>query len=306
MTVTKGSLDKLTKDRLVIEVLALNATLETLSTQPLTGSQVVKQQLSLAEKATQAEVTIAELQKEKELALETLEKEFEIKQTATLEDVTAAYAKLQVKIKDSKVASVSSLTKVEAETAEKIEIVIAGLGKAKEEATEKVAALEAQVTSVRESSEHERASINKENDREIEDLEYDHKVAVKQLNTTYAHNLAKGLGQSLVNTAELKDLQNLEAVNADTIKDAVAAEKGKLTGILKAQHDSATKDLTHGYEMQLNTLGTEKTALENALSTAALRIATLETQVNNIPAVIKDSLTAAKADISVTNESAKK
>lgn len=306
MTVTKGSLDKLTKDRLVIEVLDLNEKLETLSTQPLTGSQVVKQQLSLAEKATQAEVTIAELQKEKELALANLEKEYDIKQTATLEDVTAAYTKLQVKIKDSKVASVSSLTKVEAETAEKIEIVIAGLSKAKEEVAEKVAVLIAEVSSVKESSLLEIQDLNKSNDREIENREYDHKQALKQLNATYAQNLAKGLGQSMVDTEELKTLQNLEAVNADTIKEAVSAEKGKLTGILKAQHESATKDLTHKYEMELNTLSTAKAAVDQALTVAYDQVAALEEQVANIPAVIKDSLTAAKADISVTNESAKK
>ena len=303
---TKGQAESKSKSVLVNKVLELQTAVENASSTPLTEAQIVKRQLTLAEKAVEAEEKVKQLDVDFELAKERLRKEHELATSRTLEEVTDEYKSLKNEIVDAEAALKTSITVTEAEAKETIA--------AYEEKVEaaKTAADEAEALRKERTQEAEAAYREKLNQfavkhtRDMEEKEYEHSKALRQSDEDYAEKLATSLGMVLVPTAELERLKAIEPTSAEELASTVKAEVGKATGILKANHERALKDKEHEAALIQVELKGQVSSLNTQLEAVKQREATLEAQVKEIPAVIEKAVKAANAEISVTNEAGKK
>ena len=303
---TKGQAESKSKGVLVSKVLELQTAVENASATPLTEAQIVKRQLTLAEKATDAEVRVKELDVELEEKIETLRKEHELKTARTLEEVTNEYKSLKSEITDAEAALKTSITVTEAEAKEAIDAWNTTVEEAQAAAEE---AVELRKTRTAEAESNYREKLNEfavQHSRNMEEKEYEHKKALRQSDEEYAKQLAESLGLSLVPTAELEELRSIKPATEKEIAETVKSEVGKAKGILSAQHERALKDKEHEAAIIQVELKGQVSSLNTQLEAVKQREATLEAQVKEIPAVIEKAVKAANAEISVTNEAGKK
>lgn len=306
MNYSKATADKLNKTQLVDLVINFQDKIEALSNEPLSQAQLVKQELNLSRQVQDTQVQIKNINAETAIAIEKIKAEAELAKITSLKAVTSDFEALKSKAEDSKQALIDSIAEVEADSQIKINESLEKIAKQEDETRVKIETLKANVELTKEQSEETIRSIKKDHERIISDLKFNHETAIKRENFEHTLNVAKANNQTLIDISELNALKSVETLNAEAISEAIKAERGKLTGILEAKHNSDIKDIKHEYELKISILESSLLSAKSLNEANQRQIDSLQAQVAEIPTVIQNALTAAKSNISVINESNKK
>ena len=305
-TQSKTSLDKLTKTALVDVVLDQQEKIESLSSEPMTSTKLVKTKLALVSNGQTTEVEIEKIRADRDIQIEKIKKEADLKIHTSLTDVIEDYDKIKSDMLDVDNALKSEIASAEVETSE---IIADYTSKAVEAKTKAEEVISEQLAAIDKSTEAYKlavADLRKENERTVNDIDFDHKLALKQKNDKFAETLAKSLGLSLVETSELKELRDAGPLSEDKVNERISIAVATAVSKSEAKNGAILRNTKHDAELSEIRLATTLSSLETQLKTANERVASLDSQVKEFPTTLNQALVAAKSDVKVTNEGTKK
>lgn len=324
---TDSQIKSANKDNLTAMALDMKNTIESLKSQPMTSGAVERRLLDLSEKAStvkaqeeenarQHQVKLKEIENEAELAKKKLELEYDSKRGLSVEQLNEQYKEIDSAVEKAKDNLDLDLKKKEIEFSEKTTALVEKYDALKveleakyetikeynETATKKI--LEIDSLKI-EKSNADVARIKIENEREVEELDYDHKIALRDKNLTLAEEIAKQTGNTIIDT---KKLQVLESYKEDSeanvtakIETAVKEAESKLHSRYNGEASKAKSES----ELKVQLLEKDKQYLTNENNSLKERIDALQAELAKVPGQIKDAVASARSEINVNQDNKK-
>ncbi len=309
-------LNDLTKAGLVELVENLQKENNALSAAPLTSTAVEKMNLSLvkdiatikdkaeARKENHLE-KLADMAAEHSKAVKELELKYSAGEGLDATDLEETYTRLEARAEKTKENITFGVKQAELESIEKLEEMEAVIVKAEEEVIERVGAAN---TKALEAEANAKAKIDKfklVNDRELEDQEYKHTIALRDKDLEAAELIAQEAGKILVLEANWNELTTSR-------EEEIKEHKGEISKIASASFEKGKIAVTDEVKEELIELKGEVALLKNDkkyltegnLALIAQNLSLTE-QVKSIPQQIADAVASAKVDVSVDNGKSK-
>ena len=310
---TEQYLNSQNKATLIGLVLTLNTDLENYKSGPLKSSDVEKKVLELAKQVTdvkaqeadrrrQHEEALVKLDNDKELAKRKLELEFESSRGISEDSLAGTYKDLEERSKINIDDLSFGLKKAEIEVDQKLEAVNAKLVEAETSFEEKKASITKETEDLKAKAIAEKTAIAVAHTREMEEIGYNNKIALRDENLGAATKIAAKHNAIIIDNDELEALKAVESINEETIKSAVGKAEGIMSSRMKREHEMAFKDAENKATLDKSLLEKDKEYLQKNLTDAQARILELTAQIKEFPNQLKAAVEAAKADISISQD----
>ena len=315
---TKADLDRNNnKGQLVDLYMTQQEALQDAISGPLSAAQVTKKLLALSNKVTTVADNAKVREQEYNLNLKEMElqhakdiKELELKYNSAAgveaEELAAQFAALEALVETAKKDLSYGLEEAEADFTEKVEIAstahaetLAGMQKAADEAQNALAAAEEQATL-------EISEKKVEHERTVESLTYDYAIALRDKDIKLVEEVADKHSMSVIANDELTTLKDHVAMDEEALAAAIGKETGIVKNKVQAAADTKYTELNNSTSNTIALLNNDKEHLNSTVTQQASRIEDLEDQVKAFPVQLKDAVAAAKADVNVNNDNAKK
>ena len=307
---SKTSMNKMTKANLInlVEQLAANTNTSD-NTVPsgvnLSSNDIARAKLDFAEKSLETKKQLAQIGKEKAEALAKINNEYDLKKVNTLEALIAAEKSISTKTDNLEEFLKSKVAKKELEVTEKLSKLDDTFRDKELEIEQKRVQMENSLSELKESIIKDKSEVLSANKREMEELSYEHNIAIKRKKEDTLNKLSDIFGKELSDKGTIESLEKkiVEAENAskDKIKKEVAIAESRLN----RKHSTDVSSMKHSYEMTISKLEAENALKNTQIEDLKMRNKDLSDQVKNIPNHIEKSLQASNSDISITNESKK-
>lgn len=324
---TDSQIKSANKENLTAMALDMKNTIEALKSQPMTSGAVERRLLDISEKANKIQAEEEEskrqhdlekkrIENEANLAIKKLELEYNSKRGLTIEQVNAQYKEIEEAVKKAKDNLDLGLKKKEIEISEQTTALTEKYNALKleleekhedirqhnETATKKI--LEASEAKI-EKSNADVAKVKQENERTLEELAYEHKIAIRDKNLELANTIAKETGNTIINTKELEVIkaykEDSEANITTKIETAVKEAESKL----HAKYNSEASKAKADSELKVQLLEKDKEYLTNENKSLKERIESLQDELAKVPGQIKEAVAAGRSEINVNQDNKK-
>lgn len=324
---TDSQIKSANKENLTTMALDMKNTIEALKSQPMTSGAVERRLLDISEKANKIQAEEEEskrqhdlekkrIENEASLSIKKLELEYNSKRGLTIEQVNAQYKEIEEAVKKAKDNLDLGLKKKEIEISEQTTTLIEKYDvlKAELEAKHEVLKKETQekTEKIVEDSQNrifkaneDVAKVKQENERTLEELAYDHKIAIRDKNLELANTIAKETGNTIINTKELEVIkaykEDSEANVTNKIETAVKDAESKL----HAKYNGEASKAKAESELKVQLLEKDKEYLTNENKSLKDRIESLQDELAKVPGQIKEAVAASRAEINVNQDNKK-
>jgi hypothetical protein len=148
--------------------------------------------------------------------------------------------------------------------------------------------------------------MNIAHSRNVESIEYDQKIALRDLDGKFIESVCKKSNQTLIDNDELSDLKNVKPTDDKVVEDAVNVAVNAAKSAVHASEGAKYNALKSTSE---NTAAIDKNNIKNFEANAksdALRIKDLEDRLKLVPEQIAKAVESAKSSIAVNQDAGKK
>lgn len=308
---TKANLDSMNKGQVVEVALSLAAQVEAASGAPLTSAELEKRLLDLStlattvksndEKASQAHAErMAKITADYQKEIKTLELQYESSASLSVKDLNDAYNEIKAKAEEA-ISNLSyGLKEAEIAANGKLEVISSKVEEAEAKYAEVSAGIKEAISNEMAEKVAEISKIKVDHTRKLEQIEYDNGIAIRDVNEKAATKIASTLGKELISSEDLKSLKEERKLSEDefmeAISSAVSASEAKIYSIEKAKYSKLESES----KSTIALLENDKKHLTETVSSQNDRIADLEERLKDVPAQIANAVSAAKANVSVS------
>lgn len=308
---TKANLDSMNKGQVVEVALALAAQVDAASGAPLTSAELEKRLLDLStlattvksndSKAAQAhEEKLAKITADYNKEIKSLELQYESTSALSVKELNEAYDEIKAKAEEAIKNLSYGLKEAEIEANGKLEIISAKVEKAEGDYKATLAEIKESIDSEKQAKSEEISKIKTDHTREVEQLDYDNGIAIRDINEKAAAKIASTLGKELVSSDELKALKNAEKLSADEIAEAIASAVAAAEQKVYATERAKYSKLESESKSTIALLENDNKHANATVNSQILRIEDLEDRLKDVPAQIAAAVSAAKANVAVT------
>lgn len=311
MTYSKAQLESMNKTQLVELTNTLSAKVEAAEGKPLTSSELEKRMLDLTEKVISVKseseqakrdydekVLALNIAKEKEL--KKLELEFNSSEGKSAVELAELFEELENRSEKAKSDLSYGLKEAEILYKDKLTAINATLEEAKAKAESEISELKEKVETTKTSAKEEIAKIKVDHDRQVEQINYDNKIAIRDNKIEAATKIAKEYGSEIISSAELKELKETTKAEEEEIQSRIDSAVSEAQSKEIAKANSKYKDLESTTSNKIALLENDKTHLNNTVTSQLARIADLEERLKDVPSQIAKAVEAAKSNVSVS------
>ena len=317
MMYTESNLNSKTKGQIVTIALQLSERLEAISQGPLSADQVKAEFLSLKKDAQQIKdnakkreqahkEAIAKIEADTQRQIAELNLKYNAGTGKDAEEVKSLYDELENKVVQAKNDLTFGLEEEETKANIKLAAIKEKLETAEKEAETKMEDLTASVTKAKDKAAEEIERTNVEHSRKVEQQSYDNKIAFRDLNMDTLNKLAKETGVVIVDGDAHKTLTEDKDALTEKHSKELKAEVGKVKAMTESAATAKYTKLESEKNNEIALLQNDKNHLVAAKEALEVRVKDLEDRLKDVPNQIKEAVAAAKADISVSQDAAKK
>lgn len=316
MSFTKGQLDSMNKTQLVDLTLVLDAQVEASKSKPLTAGELERRLLDLGEKSISVNKEVAQVQAEykerlasikaeSDKAIKKLELEYDSNKGKSASELLDIYKELEERAEKAKDDLSYGLKTAEIEFNDKMAEIATRLEAEQARVDALIAESNEELEVTKSSNSEAIVRISTQHKRDLEQLEYDHKLAIRDEKLSVAEEIAAVYEKVLINESELERLEahvNKEAESIDgAIEAAVKAESTKIYSSEGAKYSKLKSETDSAIALLQN----DKKHLEANVASQLARIADLEARLKDVPAQIAAAVEAAKTSTTVNQTSGK-
>lgn len=313
---TAVQLDKMTKQTLIDLLLDSETKIENLSAGPLTSDAIKREALELSRRVVEVkkeekELTLEYQQKSEELKseMDLKKRELDLKygsqQGKTADQIEAAYKSLGERAKQAEADLSFGLQKVEIEHSEKVKAIAERTDKLVAENQAKIDASNEEVSKIKQDNQEEISKVKIAQKRQLEEMDYDHKIAVRDKNKTVAEKIADSVGCVVVLKEDWNELKDAKDEEESTILERIETAVANAKSEVYAKTGKEKSDLKNSTDLEIQGLKKDKEYLSKENESLLKRVATLESQVSAFPGQLKDAVEAAKADVTINQDNKK-
>ena len=314
---TEAQLNGMTKTQIIDQTLKLASKVESLSSGPVTADTIKaaflnlkKEGADIAERRQLAQQAhkeaLAEIEANKEKAIAEMTLKYGATEGHDAQALETAYAELEAKsLKAIKDLSFG-LEKAENDIA----VQLAKLNEKAEKAQAKYDALESDLankeTAIVAKFQEENSVRTTAHARKMEQLQYDNSIALRDGNIAFMEKAADSLGMELIDSEELKVLQEFTKTDADTTAEIVKVEVAEASQKIYASEGAKASALKFASDSKIALLENDKKHLEASVLAQTTRIAELEARLKDVPTQIAAAVQAAQSSVTVNQDAVKK
>lgn len=310
---TEAQLKSKSKETLVEMIVNISNQLAAAQSGPLKASDIEKTLLDLQRQTISVQDNAVKRQQSHEeemkkldnsfkLASQKLELEFQSEEGSQAGTLADTYKALEAAATKATADLSFGLKQAEIETQQSIDDLQARLAKVTEDYQSQIDAWNEKVITAKTNASTQVAQVQTDHTRDLEQIQYDNKKALRDENLAAAQNIAKALNMTVVDNTELASLKDFKATDIDDVQIAVESAVKATTSSVYASEGAKYSALKSSTDNQIALLTKDKDYLTNDLKKAETRIAELTAQLNLVPSQIKEAVGAARADISVTQD----
>lgn len=313
---TKPQLEGLRKDLLVETALELQQQLEAASGKALTPGAVQKRLLDLTEKALVVkadsdreknlfELKLAEIESEKELSIEKLTLEYKSNLGKSPEELIKAFSDLEDKAEKAIKDLTYGLEVAEIESEEKLAVILEKEKEAKLKYEEFIAANAEKLAKSTAETQSKIQAVKDSHDRDLEQLVYDNKIAIRDEKLPVAKKIAELYSQELIDSSSLKDLKEFKKMNEEEVAKLVATSVEDAVSAIKSSSEAKIKAIESATANKIALLENDNRHYQLSIVEKDARIKDVEDRLKLVPAQISAAVEAAKTS-TVVNQTAGK
>ena len=292
------------------KVLAEN---EALQAAPLTSAALERKNLdlekeiiSIRDKAiarNQAyDLKVAEIKAETEKSIKKLELEHSSNEGLGAKELEETYKSLEERAAKAQENLTFGLKEAEANQAEKLIKLQQELDKADAEATERLNLIHKTVKDAEDLASKDLASIKVKHTRELEQLSYDHKIAVRDGRLETAELIAETYDKVLVSGDEYAKLSQDTAKLTEEFEKNLKAESAKSFNAGKSTAEKAVAEEIAALKSANALLENDKKYFLESNAYLKDQVDKLSLQVESIPSQIAKAVESAKSNINIDNK----
>lgn len=313
---SEKQLNAMTKTTLVDVATDLQQKVEALSAGPLTSSSIERRLLDIQEKAITIAETSRKNERELQERLDRVQKEHdkvitelniqlsEAKSRETIE-LADAIKSIEQGVDKAKQDLSFGLKKVEIQHQERIEQLEKEYSEKEESLVNKITKLTTDFEELRKNIEEQRLNLLTNHKRELEQLDYDHKIMIRDQKITTADQIARQHGKVIVEQSKYDELssykQQSEQEILEVVKREVAVATNSLKSSLETKHNAEKSQLENDIKIYQNNEGFYKSQVNDLKAL----VADLQSRLNAVPSQIADAVKAAKAEVVVNQDNKK-
>ena len=308
---TESQLNGLNKGQVVNVALKLAEQLDALSKGPVTADRIKseflnlkKQSIDIAERRElakqQHEETLKAIIADKEKQIKELELKFSSEEGLDAKQLDKLYTELEKKATKAQSDLTFGLEKAENDAKVELDKISIKVEKAKETYAELKEDLEGKTKNLEESYVEQIEEIQTKHTRDLEQISYDQKIALRDKDNKFIESVAKDLKVTLINSEELKELKDFKATDEKEVSKVVEEAVTAAKAAIHASEGSKLSALKNSSDNTIALLENDKKHLESQLKAQEARILDLEARLKEVPTQIKEAVAAAKAEV-VTN-----
>lgn len=314
---TKKALEGQRKDDLVNVALDLQTRLEDATSGPLTSGDIEKRLLALslaagsvsdnAEKRKEEHVEkLAAIEADLKKQTKELELKYSSEEGVEAGELQSQFDMLAEQVKDAKSNLSYGLKEAEANFKIELEKLEDEFKKTVAEVTETRDEAVTKLETVTATSKEQLAELKTEHTRELEQFEYDSKLAIRDKKLGVAEKIANNYKMVVVDKDDYTKLSEFEKADAETIKSEVGKAVGMAESKIKREYETKLSSLTSSTDSRIALLMNNEQHLNGTIESQLARIADLEAQVKMFPSQLKEAVAAAKAEVTVHQDAGKK
>lgn len=316
MTYTKPQFDAMRKDQLVETAVELQSKLDASNSTPLTAATLQKRLLDLTEKSISVKsvseesaraynLSVLELEASTNLAKEQLNLEYRSSLGKEAVNLAELFAELENKAELAKKDLTYGLEVAEIEASEKLAVINAKIEEAQLEFDTLTEKLKEESKVLKLSHVKTIESIKEDHSRNLESLEYENKLAIRDEKLPVAEKIAKAFNKELVNSDEYVELVGFKAREEEEVASAISEAVAKAVNANKSTQDQKFRELESTSKNTISLLENDKKHLQSSMIEKDARIKDVEDRLKQVPAQIASAVEAAKSNTTI-NQSAGK
>lgn len=313
---TEQQLNAMNKTSLVSLAIELGLQLVSFQLGPLKGSDVEKTMLDLARQAANIKSNddarqkahveaLAKIEADKAIAIKKMELEFADSRGLEAAALEEAYKTIEEKSKLAIEELSFGLKKAEIENEQAIEKLQDELKVAKEKYSEALKESETAYNTAVNKMNTELAKLQQDHTREMEQVQYDNKIALRDEKLSSAETIAKLFNKVLIDASELAELQAEKTGDEASITATIEAAVKAATSEVYAKEGAKYNALKSSSESEIALLQKDKEYLSATITSLQLRIVSMDNQITAFPGQLKDAVEAAKADVTINQDNKK-
>lgn len=324
---TDSQLKSANKENLLSMAIDLRSRIEAMASQPLTSGAVERRLLDLSEKAIDVkskdekrkedyEIAIKEIEAKRELDLKELELRYNASLGEDVERLNQEYEALEKAVEKAKENLDLGLKKKEIELKEELDVIEANFNEqislAEEKATKAINDSNEKLNKLLEhnairvdDSNAQVVKVKIENERTLEQIKYDHSIAIRDKKLETAEKISGEYSKVIVNKDEYEALKAFEKESEEDIIKRIEAADNAAKSAMHAKYGSEIKDIKAKAELELSLKTKDADYLQKALSSAEDLIKDLRVELSKVPDQIKEAVAAAKSEVTVNQDNKK-
>lgn len=296
----------MTKAKMAEIILGLQNTVASTTGGPITSSKLIERKLQLAELTTNTTKEIATIKAEADIAIARIKNDAEIAISRKMEVVISEFESIKSDVSDFEKATESEIAVKEAEAQEIIAKLDLQVVTAQDACDRDLEELKQTVKAAKLDNEEALLEIGIKHDRDLDALKYKNSQAIRDEDAEFVVRAADKAGLALVKADEYAELKAKLEVN----NEEIAVDKEKAVSIAvnsaKSKHKEEMTNVKHESELQLSKLSVENEAMTARVQILVRDNDKLQEQVAQIPTMIKESVAAARAEVTVQQDASKK
>jgi hypothetical protein len=307
------SLDRMNKADIIEFAEKLLKENEALQAAPLTSAALERKNLDLEKEIISIkdraiarnqsyELQIAQIKADTEKAIRKLELDHSSNEGLDAKELDLVYKSLEEKAEKSKKDLTFGLKEAEANQAEKLAKLQEELDKADAEANGKLKELADSILNAKEEAKKTIADLKVNNEREIEQIKYDHKIAIRDERLSTAEVIAGKYDRIVVIADEYAELTQDMTKIKEEFEKTLKAETSKSFNAGKAAADKDTAEEIANLKNANALLENDKKYLTEGNAALQVQVDKLSKQVESIPDQIAKAVESAKSTINVDNK----
>lgn len=314
---TEANLNAMRKDDLVSVALKLSNELDEINSGPLTADAVKSKLLALKKEAILSKerreaneqqylLQVQKLEEESERAKAELELKYKASNGVEEDKLENLFKALEARAKDQEKDLSFGLEEAEVEASIKLSEINKKVSDAEEKLEKAEEESEEGISSLSDEFKAKISKIKTDHAREVEQLTYDNKIALRDKNSKYLNDAAEALGMVVVKSADYTELKEFKAQEEEAVEEAITSAVAKAKSEVYASEGAKLSKTTSDFSSKVALLENDKKHLEASLTNANARINDLEARLKDVPAQIATAVASARSEVTVNQDTNKK
>ena len=169
----------------------------------------------------------------------------------------------------------------------------------------KIDASNEEVSKIKQDNQEEISKIKVAQKRQLEEMDYEHKIAIRDKNKVVAEKIAESIHCVVVDKTDYNELKDGKDEEEDLILERIETAVANAKSEVYAKTGKEKSDLKNSTDLEIQGLKKDKEYLTRENESLLKRIASLESQVSAFPGQLKDAVEAAKADVTINQDNKK-